>query len=76
MEKITASSFINVSVARSLMRAAAIDEHAAESVHIPLRNGFSLGGEAGDPIVLLALEKQQGHFGCHGEASPNLEVCL
>jgi hypothetical protein len=48
-----------VSVARSLTRVAKVKDDAEESIHLPLPNGFQLGG-SGHHLILFAQEPQQG----------------
>jgi hypothetical protein len=49
----------HVAVARSLTRVATIKEDVEESVHVPLPDGFQLGG-AGHHLILFAQEPRQG----------------
>jgi hypothetical protein len=49
----------HVSVARSLTRVAKVKDDAEESIHLPLPNGFQLGG-SGHHLILFAQEPQQG----------------
>ncbi len=50
----------HVSVARSLTRVATIKEDVEESIHVPLPDGFQLGGGAGHHLILFAQEPHQG----------------
>jgi hypothetical protein len=50
----------HVSVARSLRRVAKVKDDAEESIHLPLPNGYQLGGGSGHHLILFAQEPLQG----------------
>jgi len=50
----------HVSVARSLTRVAKVKDDAEESIHLPLPNGYQLGGGSGHHLILFAQEPLQG----------------
>jgi len=50
----------HVSVARSLTRVAKVKDDAEESIHVPLPDGFQLGGGSGHHLILFAQEPLQG----------------
>ena len=50
----------HVSVARSMTHVATIEQDVEESVHVPLPDGFQLGGGAGHHLILFAQEPHQG----------------
>jgi hypothetical protein len=50
----------HVSVARSLTRVGTIEETVEESIHVPLPDGFQIGGRRGHHLILFVQEPHQG----------------
>ena len=48
-----------VSVARSLTRVAKVRDDGEESIHVPLPDGFQLGGGSGHHLILFVQEPLQ-----------------